>query len=108
MPGVSTSGRPPTATCRPVRRTAMVTGPARPIHRLGRLVGVLVSAAGGIALTWVFCDGYIWKAQDPRRGPGHLPWEPGSLYALTVLEYTILGAFIIRAAMRARSVALLW
>jgi hypothetical protein len=57
----------------------------------------LAVSAFGAALTGIFCQGYIWKAADPRRGAARLFWEPGSLYAIPVLEFLILGTFIVRA-----------
>ena len=62
-----------------------------------------------MALTWLFCQGYLWKAEDPRRGAARLFWEPESLVAITGLEFAVLGAFILRAAARAHGIgALVW
>jgi hypothetical protein len=61
----------------------------------------------GVALTGAFCQGYLWKAQDPSRGVRRLVWEPQSLVAITVLEFAVLGAFIIRAATRAHAIGAL-
>ena len=79
------------------------------IHGVRRLAAVVVTAAIGVGLTWLFCQGYLWKADDPRRGAARLFWEPGSLVAITVLEFAVLGAFIIRAATRGHGIgALVW
>ena len=79
------------------------------IHGFRRLAAVVVTAAIGAALTWLFCQGYLWKAGDPRRGAARLFWEPGSLVAITVLEFAVLGAFIIRAATTGHGIgALVW
>lgn len=73
-----------------------------------RLVLVMATAVIGGALTWLFCQGYIWKTSHRSVG-GHLVWEPGSLIAVTVLEFAVLGVFIVRAAVKAhRIAALLW
>jgi hypothetical protein len=73
----------------------------------GRLAAVTTVATIGVALTGAFCQGYLWKAQDPSRGAKHLFWEPESLVAITVLEFAVLGAFIIRAATRAHAIGAL-
>ena len=44
---------------------------------------------------------------DPRRGAARLFWEPESLFAVTVLEFAVLGAFILRAAARAHGIGAL-
>ena len=74
-----------------------------------RLAPVVTTATIGVALTWFFCQGYLWKAEDPTRGAARLFWEPGSLVAITVLEFAVLGAFIIKAVTRAQGIgALVW
>ena len=87
----------------------MDSEPPRTHRKHGHIVAVLITAAIGVALTWVFCNQYLWKAADPRRGAARLPWEPGSLYAVTILEFLTLGAFIIAVAVGARRTrALVW